>query len=122
MHERGVELNGPRAYHRAIANLRSARDAAREQQAIAVLRQARDSQRRAASTLRRTALVLAARALAKDRDAMLTRCAWCERIELAGRWIIRESAPILPHDIGGRTTHGICPACVEVLRRSGRTR
>jgi hypothetical protein len=102
--------------------VRSARDEAREQQAIAVLRHAHDSQRRAASTLRRTALLLAARALAKDRDAMLTRCAWCERIELAGRWIMRERAPILPHDIGERITHGICPACVEVLHRSGRSR
>lgn len=39
-----------------------------------------------------------------------------------------ESAPALsrskmpPRDIENRTTHGVCPTCVENLRRRGRSR
>jgi hypothetical protein len=69
-----------------------------------------------------TALVNAARALTTDDQSMLTRCAWCDRIHLAGIWVTRDRAPTMPPDITERTTHGICPACTEVLQREGRSR
>jgi hypothetical protein len=87
-----------------------------------VLRSAGETRARAAQLARRSAVLLALCALSRDSRAMLTRCAWCDRIQLGSVWMQRDDAPTLPHGIAERTTHGICPDCVVEMRRSGQSR
>ncbi len=43
------------------------------------------------------------------------RCAWCNRIKLGDRFVDAEAhlAGDVPERLRERTTHGICPACLE---------
>jgi hypothetical protein len=51
------------------------------------------------------------------REAELTtRCAWCSRYHLAGKWVILRPTLRVGEDM---TTHGICPDCVIALRDAG---
>jgi hypothetical protein len=55
-------------------------------------------------------------------EALLLRCAWCDRFFLDGCWLRREQLPwpLLRLDPqatrASRVTHGICPDCAEQLR------
>jgi hypothetical protein len=52
------------------------------------------------------------------RGGMLTtRCAWCGRYRVAGRWVVVVRQERLFEST--RTSHGICPDCTKALRDSG---
>jgi hypothetical protein len=68
----------------------------------------------------RSELLTSASQVAHEPDAMVTRCAWCGRLALAGRWTRIEQAPgFLAGLIARRGTHGICPDCMRRLESSG---
>jgi hypothetical protein len=46
-------------------------------------------------------------------QALVLRCAWCERIEVDGAWIVAAGEQA-PERIEGRS-HGICPECLANL-------
>ena len=50
-------------------------------------------------------------------SGMTTRCAWCGRYRLGGRWVIVERMPDFSEWAG--VTHGICEECVDALRAAG---
>jgi hypothetical protein len=50
-------------------------------------------------------------------DALITRCAWCDRYEVGGRWLAKEHVAAFLRDDGSTVTHGICPDCVADLKR-----
>jgi hypothetical protein len=53
-------------------------------------------------------------------SALVTRCAWCDRYLLAGRWRLSSEVPGLVETVGrDRLTHSICDSCVRHLRTSG---
>jgi hypothetical protein len=47
------------------------------------------------------------------------RCAWCGRYESGDAWVSFGPVERPPVD---RTTHGICPACLEVQHRAAEER
>jgi hypothetical protein len=47
------------------------------------------------------------------------RCAWCGRYEDSGAWVAFGPVERPPVD---RTSHGICPACLEVQHRAAEER
>jgi hypothetical protein len=49
-------------------------------------------------------------------DALIARCAWCDRYEVGDRWLPKEDVAAFLRDDGSTVTHGICPDCVEELR------
>ena len=64
---------------------------------------------------RRTASLRAQRS---EDGALVTRCAWCDRIALGEGWVQRETfqnqqTPARQHD---RLTHGICPDCFALVK------
>ena len=50
-------------------------------------------------------------------DSLITRCAWCDRYEVGGRWLTKEDVAEFLRDDGSTVTHGICPDCVTDLKR-----
>ena len=52
---------------------------------------------------------------------LLRACAWCERIDLGGRWLDAEAAieylRTYEWERPPRFTHGVCDACLGVLLR-----
>jgi hypothetical protein len=70
----------------------------------------------------RSHVLLAAARLVEEPSVCVTCCAWCKRMALADRWLTEEETPrFLPPQLERRLTHGICPACFDELRRSGRS-
>jgi hypothetical protein len=52
------------------------------------------------------------------REGRLTsRCAWCGRYRVGGRWVVVTEIPPLVAYAG--TTHTICDNCIEVLQQRG---
>ena len=49
---------------------------------------------------------------------MVTMCAWCERVELDGEWVLAPRAAITAIDAQFTLSHSICPG----VRRSARSR
>jgi hypothetical protein len=49
-------------------------------------------------------------------DALITRCAWCDRYDVGGRWLRKEDVAGFLRDDGSTLTHGICPDCVADLQ------
>jgi len=47
---------------------------------------------------------------------LISRCAWCGRYRVGGRWFVVEPKPL---GLENKTSHGICEECVEVLREAG---
>jgi hypothetical protein len=71
--------------------------------------------------VRRSEVLIAAVRLLAD-QAMLTRCAWCERVALADQWLEEDERPrFLPRRLDRAATHGICPSCFEQLRADGQS-
>ena len=52
---------------------------------------------------------------------LVTRCAWCERYEVGNRWLPEKKIKTFLRggDWMSDATHGICPDCVQSLRRRG---
>ena len=53
----------------------------------------------------------------QERQIAARRCAWCLRFCVNGRWIRGRRAA--DEAVGDATTHTICEACLETLRRRG---
>jgi hypothetical protein len=52
-----------------------------------------------------------------DSELLLTRCAWCRRYALKGAWVeIGERPRFLLRRIARRSTHGLCPRCLDEVR------
>ena len=51
--------------------------------------------------------------LTSEEGPTATRCAWCGRFELGGRWVERRAHP---ESAALRPNHGICPDCASVVR------
>jgi hypothetical protein len=66
--------------------------------------------------------LIAARAVMAEPPRLMTRCAWCGRIRLAGLWVRVEELPgFFPRPRLRQVTHGICESCVDDLRATGRS-
>lgn len=50
---------------------------------------------------------------------LVSRCAWCGRYRVGERWVDAGRGSALPQ--WSRATHGICPDCLDDLRRSGKS-
>jgi hypothetical protein len=71
----------------------------------------------------RSAILLTARRALADRTTMVRRCAWCQRLLLAGVWVPEEEVPdFVGHLLDERTSHGICESCIERLQKDGDSR
>jgi hypothetical protein len=44
-------------------------------------------------------------------DALITRCAWCDRYLVGDQWLRKEEVAAFLRDDGSGVTHGICPDC-----------
>jgi len=53
-------------------------------------------------------------------EGFLRVCAWCRRTECEGEWVATEL--FLAQRLDTHTTHGICPACTQKVRRDFRAR
>lgn len=71
----------------------------------------------AAADIRARSEVIAAVSAALREADLTTRCAWCSRYRVDGRWVLVEPPP----EFGGLAgiTHGICEECVAELRATG---
>lgn len=70
-----------------------------------------------AAALERDGLV---RALREPGAATATICGWCGRVSVEGTWLDRGRLhhDDLPADVHRRSSHGICPDCLAMVRRS----
>ena len=52
---------------------------------------------------------------ADDEGGLVSHCAWCDRIAVAGRYVAAAELldEALPDMLGRRSTHGICPDCLR---------
>ena len=83
---------------------------------VAILQRAQDAIDAAARVLDDSEVMVASSALLRA-EGMPTRCAWCGRYNVAGRWVIVEE---MPEFIAfAAATHGICDECLEALRATG---
>jgi hypothetical protein len=85
---------------------------AQGQAAAARAREARSSAHRAQ---RRAALLRAFVMASLHRSGMIVRCAWCDRILVAGEYVHADDflSGAIPKAISERrTTHSICPECL----------
>jgi hypothetical protein len=60
--------------------------------------------------------VLARVSVVRAGTGLISRCAWCGRYEVGGRWFVIEPKP---QGLENKTSHGICDECVAVLREVG---
>jgi hypothetical protein len=51
-------------------------------------------------------------------ESFLRVCAWCKRISRGDQWVSLED--YLTTGFDTKTTHGICPDCLERVKRGGR--
>ena len=84
----------------------------------ALVERAREALESASETVEQSE-VLAHLSEALVDDELLRRCAWCGRYHIGERWLT-VAGPASPLR-WGRLTHGICPDCVDNLRRSGKS-
>ena len=49
-------------------------------------------------------------------DSLIIRCAWCDRYEVGGQWLLKADVAAFLRDDGSTVTHGICPDCVADLQ------
>lgn len=45
---------------------------------------------------------------------LITMCAWCQRIEIEGEWLLAPRAALTAIDSLFTLSHSICPACAVV--------
>ena len=43
---------------------------------------------------------------------LVTTCAWCNRVELDGEWLLAPRAALIAIDARYSLSHSICPECV----------
>jgi hypothetical protein len=60
--------------------------------------------------------VLARVSVVRAGTGLISRCAWCGRYRVGGRWFVIEPKP---QGLENKTSHGICDDCVAVLREVG---
>lgn len=60
--------------------------------------------------------VLAHVSVVRAGTGLISRCAWCGRYRVGGRWFVIEPKP---QELENKTSHGICDECVAVLREAG---
>ena len=70
---------------------------------------------------------------AEEGRVLLLRCAWCGRLRVGDEWLLLETIgsdqTSIAEDLVRRSTHGICPGCLEQVNadvaahrdRGGRT-
>jgi hypothetical protein len=76
----------------------------------------------AAETGRRSRLLRTASQRRRD-GALTTRCAWCGRYAVGNRFRRPDETPSFVSFAGSdHVTHGICPDCIDALRREGKSR
>jgi hypothetical protein len=44
---------------------------------------------------------------------LVTVCAWCERVEIEGEWVLTPRAAVTAIDSQYTLSHSICPACAN---------
>ena len=49
--------------------------------------------------------------VAYEAGELITMCAWCERVELDGEWLLAPRAALTAIDAVYTLTHSICPSC-----------
>jgi hypothetical protein len=82
----------------------------------AALRRAQAAIDAAEQVRARSEIVVGASAALRERR-MTSRCAWCSRYSLGGRWVLVIDAPTFVES--ANVTHGICEDCVRELRTAG---
>jgi hypothetical protein len=89
----------------------------------ALLGRLRDAKARSETLVARSKVLASARALVRDPEKMLRRCAWCGRLQLGGQWVSEEEAPeFVKRLLDDRATHGICRSCLSRLEAEGQSR
>jgi hypothetical protein len=48
-----------------------------------------------------------------EAGGLITRCAWCGRIEIDGEWLLAPRAALTAIDAPYTLSHSICPSCAE---------
>ena len=94
-----------------------------EDLASELARRAASAAAEAELAVERAELTIAAGRIVRSDYGMVTRCAWCDRLLLAGRWLPADDAPLFSRwDYSDRITHGICRDCVDGLEHKGESR
>lgn len=71
----------------------------------------------AAERIRARSEVIVGLSSAVRQAGMTTRCAWCSRYRISGRWLLPTDAP---HFVDfAAVSHGICEDCIAELRAAG---
>lgn len=52
---------------------------------------------------------------------LITTCAWCDRVELGGDWLLAPRAALAAIDARRTLSHTICPTCATLPARWGRS-
>ena len=86
--------------------------------------------RQAHSLVRETAGIRALASILREAqkgEAVLVRCAWCDRVQVGEEWLQLEAVGTgrqrLSQSIRDKASHGICPSCFEAeMRRAERER
>ena len=45
---------------------------------------------------------------------LITMCAWCQRVEIDGKWVLAPRAALAAIDAPNTLSHSICPGCAVV--------
>lgn len=82
---------------------------------------ARKAVDRARETVRASEIL--AETSAAVRAELGARCAWCGRYRVGEKWLDEDELPAFATGSRGLTniSHGICPACTDALRASGKS-
>ena len=73
-----------------------------------------------AAAIHRRAMVLRAASVVRREGALTTVCAWCGAFAIGAEFFAPGEEPLFAHH--SRVTHGICPSCLDALRRTGQSR
>jgi hypothetical protein len=96
--------------------------AAPDERGASIDRRVRTAIANARATRRRSELLRVETRLRRE-DALMTRCAWCGRWAIDGKYVdAADDAPVFSVPSPDRITHGICPPCLGELRADGLTR
>jgi hypothetical protein len=71
----------------------------------------------AAERVRARSEMVVSLSVALRESGMTTRCAWCSRYRVGGRWVVAADAPEFADSAA--VSHGICEECVAELRAVG---
>jgi hypothetical protein len=76
----------------------------------------------AAATASRRSELLRSASRARREGALMTVCAWCGSFAIGAEFFEPGDEPAFVAHGGPRVTHGICPSCLDDLKRTGKTR